>query len=243
MDSIVREVRRKLRENADEEKRLGEQAYFKEGVVCLGVGMAMVHRIAKERFACLKDSPKGRIFGLCEELWCAGGLEETIVACDWSYFVRRQYVPGDIQVFAEWVGRHVNNWASCDTLCNHSVGALVEMHPERVADLKRWARSKNRWLRRAAAVSLVVPAKKGKFLADVLEIASILLADPDDLVQKGYGWMLKVASQARQKEIFSYVLRHKSIMPRTALRYAIEKMPADMKRQAMAKGMQGQVLK
>ncbi|MBN2345668.1 MAG: DNA alkylation repair protein, partial [Candidatus Aminicenantes bacterium] len=44
MEAIVREVRRELREYADEEKRRGEQAYFKEGVTCLGVGMAAVHR-------------------------------------------------------------------------------------------------------------------------------------------------------------------------------------------------------
>jgi 3-methyladenine DNA glycosylase AlkD len=235
MDPLVRDVRRELRENSDEKKRQGAQAYFKEGVTCLGVNTAVVHRIAKERFAGLKGKPKEDIFGLCEELWRAGSLEETIVACDWSYFVRRQYVPGDIQVFAEWVGRHVNNWASCDTLCNHSVGELVEMYPKILAELKKWALSKNRWLRRGAAVSLIVPAKKGKFLADVLEIAGILLVDPDDLVQKGYGWMLKAASQARQKEVFAYVLRNRRAMPRTALRYAIEKMPADLKRRAMAR--------
>lgn len=235
MASIVREVRRELRENADEEKRRGEQAYFKEGVTCLGVGMATVHRIARERFAGLKKKTKAEVFGLCAELWQAGSLEETIVACDWSYFVRRQYIPADIRVFAGWLEKYVNNWASCDTLCNHTVGDLLEMYPGRAADLKQWARSKNRWLRRGAAVSLIVPAKKGLFLADVLQIADILLVDPDDLVQKGYGWMLKVASQAHRKEIFAYVMRNKAAMPRTALRYAIEKMPTELKRRAMKK--------
>jgi 3-methyladenine DNA glycosylase AlkD len=60
-------------------------------------------------------------------------------------------------------------------------------------------------MRRAAAVSLIVPAKKGMFLDDILEIADILLTDKDDLVQKGYGWMLKVTSQVHQKEIFNYI--------------------------------------
>ena len=235
MDPLVSEVRRELKKNADEEHRRGAQAYFKEGVTCLGVGMAAVHRIARERFAVLKGKTKAEVFGLCAELWRAGSLEETIVACDWSYFVRRQYVAGDIRVFAGWLGKYVNNWASCDTLCNHTVGELVEMHPELLVELKKWARSKNHWLRRGAAVSLIVPAKKGKFLADVLEIADILLVDPDDLVQKGYGWMLKVASQAHLKEIFAYVMKNRAAMPRTALRYAIEKMPAGLKRKAMEK--------
>ncbi len=235
MDARVRQVRRELRENSDEERRKGEQAYFKEGVVCLGVGMATVHRIARERFVALKGSSKERIFGLCGELWRSGALEETIVACDWSYFVRREYAPADMRVFAEWLGKYVDNWASCDTLCNHPVGELVERYPELLAELRKWAGSRNRWLRRGAAVSLIVPAKKGKFLEDVFRIADILLADPDDLVQKGYGWMLKVAGQAHREEVFAYVMRNKAAMPRTALRYAIEKMPAEMKKRAMKK--------
>jgi len=109
------------------------------------------------------------------------------------------------------------------------------MYPEYLNNLKDFARSENRWMRRASAVSLIVPAKKGKFLQEVMEIADILLLDEDDMVQKGYGWMLKVASQAHQEESFSYVVRNQAGMPRTALRYAIEKMPAEMKKAAMAK--------
>jgi len=54
-------------------------------------------------------------------------------------------------------------------------------------------------------------------------------------VQKGYGWMLKAASQADQNAVFQYVMQRKKSMPRTALRYAIEKLPRDLKIQAMAK--------
>jgi len=72
-------------------------------------------------------------------------------------------------------------------------------------------------------------------LKDIFEIAGILLVDKDDLVQKGYGWMLKAASQAYQKEVFDFVMKNKATMPRTALRYAIEKMPQEMKVEAMKK--------
>jgi 3-methyladenine DNA glycosylase AlkD len=60
-----------------------------------------------------------------------------------------------------------------------------------------------------------------------------LFHDTDDLVQKGYGWMLKEASRRHPEEVFRYVMKHREDMPRTALRYAIEKMPGDWKRQAM----------
>jgi 3-methyladenine DNA glycosylase AlkD len=108
-------------------------------------------------------------------------------------------------------------------------------YPEYLEDLKEFTSSENRWMRRATAVSLIVPARKGIFLKEILEIASLLLLDQDDLVQKGYGWMLKAASEAHQQEIFDFVMSNKNVMPRTALRYAIEKMPKDLKAQAMLK--------
>jgi 3-methyladenine DNA glycosylase AlkD len=84
-------------------------------------------------------------------------------------------------------------------------------------------------------VTLILPARKGKFLNDAFAISGILLHDEDDLVQKGYGWLLKEASRLHQKEVFDYVMKNKTTMPRTALRYAIEKMPQDLRRKAMEK--------
>lgn len=63
----------------------------------------------------------------------------------------------------------------------------------------------------------------------------MLLVDEDEMVQKGYGWLLKEESRKHQKEVFDYVLKNKSVMPRTALRYAIELMPKELKAAAMKK--------
>jgi 3-methyladenine DNA glycosylase AlkD len=71
------------------------------------------------------------------------------------------------------------------------------MYPEFIEELKKFAVSENRWMRRAAAVSLIIPARKGMFLDDIFRISDILLEDKDDLVQKGYGWMLKAASRGK----------------------------------------------
>jgi 3-methyladenine DNA glycosylase AlkD len=109
------------------------------------------------------------------------------------------------------------------------------MYPEKISFLKKWARDRGRWVKRASAVSLIVPARKGLFRDDIFEIADILLMDPDDMVQKGYGWMLKAASQADNTDVFNYIMKNKAVMPRTSLRYAIEKMPENLKRLAMAK--------
>jgi 3-methyladenine DNA glycosylase AlkD len=80
-----------------------------------------------------------------------------------------------------------------------------------------------------------VPAKRGKFLPDVFEICDVLLMDEDDMVKKGYGWLLKEESRVHQKEVFDYVVKHRNVMPRTALRYAIELMPKELKAEAMKK--------
>lgn len=233
MKNIIEQVRAALKASIDEKTVQTSQRFFKEKIVSYGVKVPTVDKIGKEIYKQIENEPKSVIFSLCEQLWQSGYLEESFVACNWSYNVRKQYEPADFEVFERWINQYVNNWASCDTLCNHTVGEFIEKYPEYLSKLKVFAHSDNRWVKRAAAVSLIVPARKGKFLSDIFEIADILLLDQDDLVQKGYGWMLKAASQANQQEVFDYVMRHKAVMPRTALRYAIEKMPEEMRKRAM----------
>jgi 3-methyladenine DNA glycosylase AlkD len=235
MKNIIENLRKELINNADEKTRISGERYFKEEVKLYGLKSADVSRISKEYYKEIVDKSKMNIFDLCNDLWKSGFMEESFVACNWSYNVHKQYEPSDFSVFEYWVNNYVGNWASCDTLCNHSVGTFIEMYPEYLSGLKDWAKSANRWVKRASAVSLIIPARNGKFLKDIFEIADILHSDKDDMVQKGWGWMLKAASQSHQQDVFRYVMSKKATMPRTSLRYAIEKMPVELKAQAMAK--------
>jgi 3-methyladenine DNA glycosylase AlkD len=149
--------------------------------------------------------------------------------------LKDRFLHEDFAVFARWIEAYISNWATCDSFCNHSVGDFIEKYPEFIEGLKNWAQSENRWVRRAAAVSLIVPAKHGKFLNNVIEISDLLLTDNDDMVQKGYGWLLKEASRNHEAVIFNYVMNNRQVMPRTALRYAIELMPKELKAEAMRK--------
>jgi 3-methyladenine DNA glycosylase AlkD len=237
MEKIIENLRNELLQNADEKTKQSGERFFKEEVTLYGIKSAIVMHISKEHFKAISDKSKSNIFSLCDKLWQSGIMEESFVACNWSYFVHKQYIPADFDIFDKWVNLYITNWAACDTLCNHTVGTLVEMYPEQISGLKRWAKSENRWVKRASAVSLIIPARKGMFLNDIFEIADILHSDKDDMVQKGYGWMLKAASQAHQKEVFNYVMSKKTTMPRTSLRYAIEKMPAELKALAMEGGV------
>jgi 3-methyladenine DNA glycosylase AlkD len=235
MSNLIATLQQKLKQNADSKTQESGQRFFKETIKLYGIKTATVGKIGKEFFKEIKDKDKKNIFSLCEKLWQAGHLEETFIACNWSYNLWQQYEKKDFIIFEKWVKQYINNWASCDTFCNHTIGKFIELFPDYINELKKWTKSKNRWVKRAGAVSLIIPARKGQFLKDIFEIADNLLVDPDDMVQKGYGWMLKAASQAHQQEVFAYVMKNKAIMPRTALRYAIEKMPSELKKQAMAK--------
>jgi 3-methyladenine DNA glycosylase AlkD len=230
---VLDAVRGELVQSVDEKTRDGAKRFFKEEVKFHGVKSAAVKKIAQKYQRAIRGRDKRDIFALCENLLQSGYGEEAFIAFEWAYSLRKEYEPADFQVFEGWIRKYVDNWAKCDTLCNHTIGAFIEKYPGFIENLKGWARSENRWLKRASAVTLILPARKGDFLNDVLEISDILLKDKDDLVQKGYGWMLKEASRKHQEEVFEYILRRKAQMPRTALRYAIEKMPEDLRRKAM----------
>jgi 3-methyladenine DNA glycosylase AlkD len=235
MNSVIEQVRATLAGKADEKTRISGERFFKEDVKLYGIKAAEVTQTGKYFFKSLAGKNKKEVFQLCEELWKSGYAEECFIACIWSYNLRKAYTPDDFSLFEKWINHYVSNWATCDTFCNHTIGAFIEMYPEFIQELKRWATSTNRWKRRASAVSLIIPARKGKFLDDIFEIADILHSDKDDMVQKGYGWMLKSASQFYQGEVFEYIMKKKTTMPRTSLRYAIEKMPPELKARAMAK--------
>ena len=235
MENIINHVRKALINKSDERTRNSGKRFFKDDIKLYGVKSEEIKKLSKEFFIKIKDKSKAEIFNICEELWQSGIIEESMVACIWSHKLVKQYSKEDFVVFERWIDLYVNNWASCDTLCNHTVGDFVQIYPEYIWNLKSWAKSKNRWMRRAAAVSLIIPAKHGLFIEHIFEIADILLNDKEDLVQKGYGWMLKSACNKYENDVFNYVMARKDRMPRTALRYAIEKMPQELKRRAMEK--------
>jgi 3-methyladenine DNA glycosylase AlkD len=235
VNEIIAGIRAELRDLADEKTRESGRRFFKEPVKLYGVKTAAVMKLADRTFRELHNKDKTAVFPLCEELFSSGCMEESFIAARWSEKLHRQYEPDDFGIFERWVDTYVTNWASCDTFCNHTVGSFMEMFPEYARRLTAWARSENRWVRRGAAVSLIVPAKRGMFLGEAFSIADILLIDTEDLVQKGYGWLLKEESRKHQDEVLTFVLARKEKMPRTALRYAIELMPPEKRKLAMAK--------
>lgn len=228
-ENVITAVRTELRKYIDVGYRDGERKFFKEPIKNIGVRLPNRRQVAAKFWPQVKSLNKDKLYQLCEQLY-RGYSEEATIATDWIWRSRKNFVPEDFQIFAGWVNKYLDSWAKVDDFCTHGLGYLLDQYPQLLPQLFSWTKSKNRWVKRAAAVSLIYPfGHKKKYLVQIFKTATALLTDPDDLVQKGYGWMLKEVSNHNQKEVFNFVMKHKSKMPRTALRYAIEKFPRKLK--------------
>ena len=229
------EIRSDIIAIASEKRKLSTCSFFKHELKCHGVSNPDSQKIGKKYIAILKNEKKELVWGLCEKLFQDEFLEESLLACQISFSLKKQYELADFEVFERWVLLYINNWAECDTFCNKVIGEMLFKFPHLVQRVKSWSLSDNLWARRASAVSFIYPGKRNTYVEDQFEIALVLLEDREDMVQKGYGWMLKVLSSTRLQDVFNFVQTYKSRMPRTALRYAIEKMPIELKAEAMKK--------
>ena len=237
--NILKKIRQEFKTNIDEKYKHNNQKFFKEKISCYGVRTPIVRKIAKKYFKQIKHFNKKEIFVLSEELFKNQYNEEATIAIQWLSEFSKQFEKKDFKIFENWLTKYIDNWAKDDDFCLHIIHPIMEKYPDLINKIKLWSHSKNMWVRRASAVSFITKIKSfyatKHNLKDIFEVAETLLFDKEDLVQKGYGWMLKSASIYNEKKVFEFIMKHKSNMPRTALRYAIEKMPNNLKKQAMAK--------
>jgi 3-methyladenine DNA glycosylase AlkD len=131
-----------------------------------------------------------------------------------------------------WLEQDVSNWAQCDDLCINPLYLYFKARPQRLAEIFDWGRSASPWCRRASNVALVkfVGRSDACDLAQVLGNCERLLADHDPYVQKGIGWMLKVAGQYQPENVHAFLQQHAPVMERATLRYAMEKLAPDTRR-------------
>lgn len=116
----------------------------------------------------------------------------------------------------------INNWDIVDSSAPQIIGAHLATRQRRA--LYTWARSKNLWERRIAIVSTLAFIREDQY-ADTLAIAELLLADEEDLIHKAAGWMLREVGKRSKTALVRFLQANAHRMPRTMLRYAIEKFP------------------
>jgi 3-methyladenine DNA glycosylase AlkD len=222
-----------LKQHVEPEYRRGVLKYIKEGIVLHGVRLPIVRDVSAKYYKEISKHGKDGVLAFCDSLVRSNYAEEKTVAFDWAYRLRKCYDPRDFRRFEPWLREHVSNWGSCDDFCRHAFGAFAYQFPQFLPHISRWTSSRNRWLRRGAAVTMIYSLRKGRHLDAALRIADALLEDGDYLVQNGYGWMLKDASILFKDEVFDYIMLNKGRLPRRPLRYAIERMNPLRKKKAM----------
>lgn len=116
----------------------------------------------------------------------------------------------------------VNNWDLVDLSCRDVVGGYILLHPEKANVLTRLAKSPNIWERRIAMVSTWQFIRVGQ-LDTTFTVATLLLGDSHDLIHKAVGWMLREAGKRDEARLKKYLEDHIRELPRTSLRYAIER--------------------
>jgi 3-methyladenine DNA glycosylase AlkD len=172
---------------------------------------------------------------ICGDLLERWTSEYRVIAFDWCFRMIRYYEKRHYPTFEGWVKTYLTTWGSVDDFCTHTMGYFLYRYPEFAGKVKKWVESENPWVRRAAAVTFIYGLRRGVFLEHAFDVADALLTDEHRYVQWGYGWMLKEATKHFLDDVFAYVMRNKAVMPRPALRYAVEKMPKDFKTKAMGK--------
>lgn len=237
--NIVDTIRQELLKNSTAKHRASNQKFFKENIVVYGVRTPIVRKIAKKYFKQIRNLDTKQIFSLSEELLKNKYNEEATVAIQWISALIDRFKKEDFKVFEGWLFTYIDNWSKDDDFCLHIIYPLIKKYPELISTVKGWAHAKNIWVQRASAVSFITTSNSlyatRHNLKDIFEVVDTLLCSGEDLVQKGCGWLLKAASIHNQKEVFSFVMARKNNMPRTTLRYAIEKMPVQLKKRAMVK--------
>lgn len=215
----------KLKTFQSREELLKYQRYFKFAAAdqsaddhFIGVRMGQVFELAKEFI----DMPPHEIEKLLESpihearAGACSIMDKKARAKNTSESERKE-------LFELYMRRHdrVNNWDLVDLGCLHLIGSYLLDKPRDI--LYELARSENQWERRTAIVGTAYLIRKGA-TEDTFKIAEILVNDKEDLVHKGTGWMLRFAGDKDREKLLGFLDEHAATMPRTLLRYSIEKL-------------------
>ncbi len=224
---IVSEIKAEIKKEADPEHAKRVTQYFREPITAHGLRAPKEKEIARKYYNRIKkDLPTALL--VTQELMESRVLEEASVGIRILRRMTRHLTPAHFDTVDPWVDL-LTNWANTDGLSAWIIADIVKKDPSLTYRLLEWTTSENRWRRRAAAVSLVPIARRGDMLDQVFQIADRLMADGDDMVRKGVGWLLKEASKDHSQEIRDYLLKWREEAYALVLRYASEKLPKEMR--------------
>jgi 3-methyladenine DNA glycosylase AlkD len=225
--ALLKATRARLKAAADPEFAAGLRRFFKEPVNPYGVRTPYLRELARLAYAQVKHWPVAERDRFVTELWKSGMLEEGVLACHVYRRFAKTCDKREFVMFEQWIDGYVRNWSHCDGVSTWLIAASIANRPELTTMLAFWTKSKNRWKRRAAAVSLIQEAKQGRNAQTIFRICHMLRDDKDDLVRKGVGWLLKETYPKRPRAVLAFLDDWRARAPRLVLRLAAEKMTAE----------------
>ena len=222
---------RELRVHSDDEKKTVFPRFFKtgkgeygEGDRFLGVIVPNIRKVAKNH----KDSPYILIEMLLESEWHECRLCALLMLIE-----KYRKAPEEAVQFYLTHTKGINNWDLVDLSAPYILGDYLKDKTNRIV-LYDLAGSSVMWERRIAVVSTLMLIRDGQ-LDDTFRLAEILIDSRHDLMQKSIGWMLREAGKRDVSRLVRFLEKHRHEMPRTMLRYAIEKFPEPERREFMRK--------
>lgn len=199
------------------------------------VRTSQIRAISAKVYRTLESKNISDVFKICEQLlnhrdWALG-----VIAYDWAFRVRKQYTIETYTVFENWLFEYVTDWGDCDDFCTHAFGELLRQHNELFEKILTWSNHENFAVQRAMAVVLIYPINHDSYKGlNPTQVADLLFNNQHHLVQKGYGWLLKVFSKKEPQLVVDYLRRNHVEMPRTAFRYALENLDRQTQRDLMS---------
>lgn len=233
---VARDARRRLQGLARPAGEFDASRYFRGDprLVFLNVGTPRVRACARDLRRAHAEWTVDTAMAFANVLMPQRELEVKGLAVEVVAGYRHAFRPGLLTAWRHWLVRgYSTNWATTDSICGSLIGPLIVMYPSLAPRMLIWARHSSLWVRRAAAVSLIPSVRRGLQLDLAYAVAAELLSDREDLIHKAVGWMLREAGKADASRLERYLLRVGPAVPRTTLRYAIERFPPATRRRLL----------
>jgi 3-methyladenine DNA glycosylase AlkD len=231
---VAAELLKMLKGGGSTDHAAGVQGFFKDEIQSHGWYTADLRRVVRIcRRQILDEHEFEFLVGVADKLFSGSVLEEKIAAVFLLEKVDSQFTDREFRVFESWLDR-ISSWADHDSLVHCLVAPMVAANPRRVKNVFRWAKSHDRWHRRAACVALIRGSRAKMFFPEIVKLSDSLLADQDDMVQKGLGWLLRETAKFDPKRTVPYLMKIRGRAPRLVLRTACETLPGSVKRRILA---------
>jgi 3-methyladenine DNA glycosylase AlkD len=231
--AIATDIRSILKDGGSAQHASGVQWFFKDEIKSHGWYTAELRRAVRRcRREILREHDLEFLVSVADELFSGSVLEEKVAAVFLLEKMDAQFGDREFRMFESWLDR-ISSWADHDGLVHYLIAPLVAAKPARVKNVFRWAKSRDRWHRRAACVALIRGARAKMFFPEIVKLSDSLLADDDDMVQKGLGWLLRETAKFDAKRTVPYLMKIRGRAPRLVLRTACETLPGSVKRRIL----------